>query len=393
MNKIIPNGWKSYSIKEIGTVITGSTPPKKYPVNYGGDLPWIKPPDLDNEMFVFNSSETISKIGREKVRLLPKGTVLVSCIGNIGKIAIAGEVLCTNQQINSIIPNEKIVDSIFLYFTIRRMQPYLQKMASKAVVPLLNKTDFSKIIVNLPPLPTQKKIVAILEKAEKLKGWRKDADELTDELLKSTFLEMFGDPVKNPKDWEKKKLKEFGEVKTGNTPSRKNPEYYGDYIEWIKSDNINTPHTYLTKSEEMLSEEGAKIGRIAPKGSVLVTCIAGSLSCIGNIGIADRDVGFNQQINAIIPNKEVNKLFLYHLILITKNYIQNYSTKSMKGMLSKSTFESIDYIFPPTPIQNEFGVFVKKIGFVKKNQNESKEQIDNLFNSLMQKAFKGELKC
>jgi len=202
---------------------------------------------------------------------------------------------------------------------------------------------------------------------------------------------MFGDPVKNHNGWEKKRLKEFGEVKTGNTPSRKNPEYYGDYIEWIKSDNINTPYIYLTKSEEMLSEEGAKIGRIAPKGSVLVTCIAGSLSCIGNIGIADRDVGFNQQINAIIPNKEVNKLFLYHLILITKNYIQNYSTKSMKGMLSKSTFESIVYIFPPTPIQNEFGTLAKKIGLLKNNQNESKEQIDNLFNSLMQQAFRGEL--
>ena len=391
MNEFVPDGWKRFSIKEIGTVVTGSTPPKKYPENYGGDLPWIKPPDLDNEMVVFNSSETISEIGRQKIRLLPKGTVLISCIGNIGKIAIAGHELCTNQQINSIIPNEKIVDSVFLYFTIRRMQPYMQKMASKAVVPLLNKTNFSNIIVNLPPLLTQKKIVAILEKAEKLKGWRREADELTDELLKSTFLEMFGDPVKNPKGWEKKRLKEFGEVKTGNTPSRKNPEYYGDYIEWIKSDNINTPYIYLTKSEEMLSEEGAKIGRIAPKGSVLVTCIAGSLSCIGNIGIADRDVGFNQQINAIIPNKEVNKLFLYHLILITKNYIQNYSTKSMKGMLSKSTFESIVYIFPPTPIQNEFGTLAKKIGLLKNNQNESKEQIDNLFNSLMQQAFRGEL--
>ena len=202
---------------------------------------------------------------------------------------------------------------------------------------------------------------------------------------------MFGDPVKNYKGWKKVKLKEFGKVKTGNTPSRKIPEYYGDYIDWIKSDNINNPNIYLTKSEEGLSELGEKKGRIAPKGSVLVTCIAGSLSCIGNTAIADREVAFNQQINAIIPNEKVNEFFLYYLILNTKKQIQNSSTKSMKGMLSKSIFESIPFIFPPTDLQNKFGTFAKINEQNRETQKQSQQQINNLFNTLMQKAFKGEL--
>lgn len=248
-----------------------------------------------------------------------------------------------------------------------------------------------RIPIPLPPLPTQRRIVSILEKAEETKRLRAQADELTDRLLQSVFLEMFGDPVRNPKGWDKMKLKCFGEIKTGNTPSRDNKSYYGNYIEWIKSDNINTPYTFLTKSDEMLSEEGAKVGRIVPKGSVLVTCIAGSLSCIGNVAVADREIAFNQQINAIIPNENINTLFLYHLISNTNEYIQNFSTQSMKGMLSKGVFESIPFILPPLPLQQKFARIVEIIESMRHSQNQSKQQIEDLFSALMQKAFRGEL--
>ncbi|MDO8870543.1 MAG: restriction endonuclease subunit S [Methanobacteriaceae archaeon] len=386
------NEWKNYTIKDIGSVVTGNTPPKKDPENYGGNLVWIKPPDLDKRKFVSTSEDTISEIGKKKVRLLPKGSVLVSCIGNIGKIAISDCELCTNQQINSIIPNKDIVDPIFLYYAIKRMKPYLEKIASSAVVPLLNKNDFSKVNIKLPPLETQKKIVEILEKAEKLKEWRAEVDELADEYLKSVFLEMFGNPLTNSKGWNLKELKEFGEIKTGNTPSRKISEYYGDYIEWIKSDNINTPFTYLTTSEERLSKEGSKVARIVPKGSILVTCIAGSISCLGNVAVTDRNVAFNQQINSITP-KGVNELFLYHLILYTKHYLQNFSRSALKGIINKTTFESIPMIYPPNELQEQFGKIVQQVETLKTHQTQSKQKIDNLFNTLMQKAFKGELVC
>jgi len=240
---------------------------------------------------------------------------------------------------------------------------------------------------------TQKKIVSVLEKAELLKQWRRYADELTDDYIRSVFFNMFGDPINNSKKWEKKKLKEFGKIVTGNTPSRKKPEYYGNYIEWIKSDNINTPDIFLTKSQEMLSKEGAEVGRTVPKRSVLVTCIAGSLSCIGNAAISNRDVAFNQQINAIVPNEDVDEFFLYFLILNSKKYIQNYSTKAMKGMVSKSVFESIPFIFPPSELQRKFGSFSKDFIQLREYQEQSKQQINDLFGVLMQKASSGELVC
>ena len=397
MNKLVPDGWKQFSIKEIGTVVTGSTPPKKNPEKYGGDLPWIKPPDLDNEMFVFNSSETISEIGRQKIRLLPKGTVLISCIGNIGKIAIAGHELCTNQQINSIIPNEKIVDSVFLYFTIRRMQPYMQKIASKAVVPLLNKTDFSNIIVNLPPLPTQKKIVAILEKAEQLKGWRREADELTDELLKSTFLEMFGDPVKNQKGWEVVKFGALWKQYKHGYPGRKNLRNpIGTLILRIR--NVRTDKVVYEKldKEEITPEISSKYA--LQKGDLLMVRVNGSSEEIG------RSVIFKGSDEVVIHDDNIIKIVLdsnlvlpeYIQALLKSEYVRSKIARTCKStagqyLLSKTKLYNIDVQCPPLHLQKKFIRIVETLEVISQNQTQSSQQIEDLFNALMQQAFRGEL--
>src|SRR5699024_2223447 len=154
-------------------------------------------------------------------------------------------------------------------------------------------------------------------------------------LKQSVFLDMFGDPTSNPKRYVKKQLKEIGEITTGNTPPRKDKDNYGDYVEWIKTNNINENSIYLSQAIEYLSEKGASIGRVVSENSILVTCIAGSRSSIGRAAIANRRVAFNQQINAISPSEIINTSFLYTQIKILKPYIQSFSTNSMKGMISK----------------------------------------------------------
>lgn len=175
-----------------------------------------------------------------------------------------------------------------------------------------------RLKIPLPPLKEQKRIAAILDKADAIRRKRQQAIELTDQFLRSVFLNTFGDPTANTKDWKVRPLGEIGEIITGNTPSRNHPEYYGNYIEWIKSDNINTSGHFLTTAFEGLSEDGARRGRVARSGSVLVTCIAGSKDCIGNVAIANRAVAFNQQINAIVPLACIDFRYLYTLLLVGK---------------------------------------------------------------------------
>ena len=224
-----------------------------------------------------------------------------------------------------------------------------------------------------------------------MRAKRRDSLVELDALLQATFLDMFGDPVSNPMGWKVVKLGELGTVITGNTPSRKHPEYYGNEIEWIKSDNINDPSFFLTEAKEELSRAGKAVARIAPKDSILVTCIAGSPSCIGNAAIANREVAFNQQINAFIPEGDLNLWYSFGIFLVGKRLIQRASTNSMKGMVSKSAFCTVPIPLPPVDLQHRFAIIVESIEQQKTSQRAHLAELDTLFTSLQQRAFNGEL--
>ena len=213
--------------------------------------------------------------------------------------------------------------------------------------------------IPLPPLETQENIAAVLDKCTALIAKHKLMLEKYDTLIKSRFIEMFGDPVTNPMGWEVKKLKETAEIITGNTPSRKEKDNYGTHIEWIKTDNI-TNLTYVTTASESLSEIGEKLGRSVEAGAILMACIAGSLRSIGRVALTDRKVAFNQQINAIVP-KQYNNLFLYVLFQNTQSYAQSTVNMALKGILSKGKLEELEYIVPPLELQNDFASFVQQI--------------------------------
>ncbi|KHE93442.1 EcoKI restriction-modification system protein HsdS [Candidatus Brocadiaceae bacterium S225] len=251
----------------------------------------------------------------------------------------------------------------------------------------LNKKKLARIQIPLYPFNEQKQIVQTLDTADALRQKRKEQLNLLDDYLKSIFFEMFGDPVVNNKNLTQRKIGDVGEVVTGNTPSRQKKEYYGHFIEWIKSDNINTPEFVLTTAGEFLSKIGVEVGRVVPKGSVLVTCIAGSPDCIGNCAISDREVAFNQQINAFIPAKEIKTEFFFAQLYICKRLVQQASTESMKGMVSKSRFSEIKILVPPIEEQMCFVKIFNSIVQMRNKMRASLDEMDNHFNAIMQRYF------
>jgi len=255
----------------------------------------------------------------------------------------------------------------------------------------IDRERFLNLEIPLPPLKEQKRIAAILDKADGIRRKRQQAMAMADEFLRSVFLDMFGDPVTNPKGWEIKEVKKIGKVTTGNTPSRKRPDYYGDDVEWIKSDNINTPSHYLTRAAEGLSSKGKAVGRTVGKDAILVTCIAGSPDCIGNLALADREVAFNQQINALETNDRVDELFMYSQLMVGKKLIQKASTNSMKGMVSKGKFELIPVMVPPMDMQLQFSrIFCKQMKMVQNMELHSK-QGERSFSALAQELLSGRI--
>ncbi len=246
--------------------------------------------------------------------------------------------------------------------------------------------------IPLPPLEDQKRIAHLLGKVEGLIARRKQHLQQLDDLLKSVFLEIFGDPVRNEKGWDKPELKQFGKISTGNTPPRKDSSNYSSkHIEWIKTDNISADSVFISQAAEYLSEAGATKARTVTKGALMVACIAGSVESIGRAALTNRTVAFNQQINAIQPKKDVNPFYLYVLFKVSKAYIQSHASKGMKKILTKGDFEKITMIKPPVDLQNQFAAIAEKVEGLKSRYQQSLTDLENLFGALSQKAFKGEL--
>lgn len=260
------------------------------------------------------------------------------------------------------------------------------KNCSGATQKAITNTGLKKIIVNIPDYKHQDEVVEKLDAVSRIISLYQNELKCFDELVKARFVEMFGDPVCNTFNWPKIELGKQCEITTGNTPSRAESENYGTFIEWIKSDNINTPSTFLTVAQEYLSEIGFQKCRFVESGSLLMTCIAGSLNCIGNVAITDRRVAFNQQINAITPKYD-NVLYLYWLIILSKPIIHRTINMALKGILSKSQLSSIEFPFPPLSLQNQFASFVTQVDKSKVAVQKSLDEAQLLFDNLMQQYF------
>ena len=250
----------------------------------------------------------------------------------------------------------------------------------------LTQAAMCKMKIPLRTLEEQSHIVDELNRIVKIKKLRQQELEILDNLIQARFVEMFGDSRSNPFGFEKKMLKDTCKVITGNTPSRAIVEYYGNYIEWIKTDNIVSGILNPTLATESLSEKGMNVGRIVEKDSILMACIAGSIASIGRVCVTDRTVAFNQQINAVVP-EQYNVLFLYVLLLISKDYLVEDINMALKGILSKSKLEEKEFIVPPMKLQEQFADFVKQVNKLKVEVQKSLDETQTLFDSLMQKYF------
>ena len=247
----------------------------------------------------------------------------------------------------------------------RYLECYLQSYDFSRVIsgtsqPQITRQGLSKVLIPLAPFDVQLDIAADFAHLSSIEdNCKKQLNEL-DDLVKSRFIEMIGDPLTAKTPWKAVPLGESCEIVTGNTPPRADKNNYGDYIEWCKTDNI-TDDKYLTTATEMLSEVGATKSRIAPEGSILMACIAGSMKSIGKVAVANRRVAFNQQINAVIPGSDLQTDYLLWLLKLSKDYLCSSVNMQLKGILNKSALSAKVFPVPPLALQQEFANFVTQV--------------------------------
>jgi type I restriction enzyme S subunit len=390
-------GWREVILGDIAEVVGGKPAPQD-PIAFADNgVPFVRMKDLGRYHLTTNLLEVDDRIdfdfaASRRLTPLKAGAILMPRSGSVAlnHRAILGVDAVIVSHICALLPDSSKVSNKYLYYYLCTVT--LEKITKKTTgLDAISFSDLRKLLVPLPPLGEQHRIAVVLDKADAIR--RKNASLLAtaDDLLTSAFLDMFGDPLTNRKKLPVAPIKELAQVITGNTPPRSNPENYGPGMEWIKSDNINMPGVFLTSAVETLSARGRQIARTAPAGATLVTCIAGSPNSIGNCALSDREVAFNQQINAAIPKAGIDPYFLYCQFRVGKRAVQASSTNSMKGMVSKGKFQEIGFLKPSLEDQNAFGRFVQSLVGTVDQLRAAVSESEALFQSVSRRAFRGGL--
>lgn len=319
--------------------------------------------------------------------LVNKNDVLIAWDGaNAGTVGFGLDGFIGSTIARLEILNDNISTNYFGWY-LRTKSKYLRDNSTGATIPHINKSVLESLKIPLQPLPIQKQIAEILEKADQAKQKRKEANKLTDEFLQSVFIEMFGDPVKNPKGWP---LEDVISNCSCIVPGRDKPKSFTGKIPWITTDDlVQLGTTRFSKKKLGLDTSEIKEvrARIIPKGSVLLTCVGD----LGVISIAANDMVINQQLHSFQCSHILNNIFLMFCLSFQKSYMYKMATSTTVPYMNKSVCNSIPIVLPPIKLQQQFAEIVNKTESLKEKQKQSEQELENLFQSLMQKAFKGEL--
>ena len=256
-------------------------------------------------------------------------------------------------------------------------------LAAGANINNLRNEHIDGLKIRVPPVSEQRRIAAILDKADALRAKRRDAIAKVDELLKSVFLDMFGEPLYNPKKWPRRPLVEIALVQTGGTPPASAAGMFDGDIPFITPSDLGGE---VETSRRTVTRKGAEAARVAKAGSTLVCCIGAT---IGKMGFIRRDGAFNQQINAVTWTGAVLPLYGYHAMRFLSNEIAHKGASTTLPILKKSSFEKLELIVPPPAEQNRFNEFAERMTVQSKKLQSSANSLSETFSSLQSVLFRG----
>lgn len=395
---------KTVKIKNIGRVVSGATPSRFIPEYWNGHIPWITPKEIGQlkTPFLTKSVEQITEAGLKScsATILPKKSIIFSSRAPIGLVAVNEIEVCTNQGFKSIVPNENI-DPLYVYYALKINRRKLNDLGTGTTFKELSKTSFENFKIPLPEsLAEQQKIAYILSKAEALIQKRKETINGLDEYLKSTFLEMFSSSLfGNRQTRLGKHLKLIGgeAFKSSDFVEFTDPD---KVIPVIKIGTINKGYfdksTLSYVSRELLS----KYRNFIEPNNLLIT-LTGTVGKddYGNtLIIPDNDVFeyyyLNQRVAKIVADPQIfNNSFLNHLFKYKpfKRELLRSNRGVRQANLSNSDIYNAKIVIPSIELQQYFELINYHIEALKAKQEASLRELEQLYQSLMQRAFKGEL--
>ncbi|BAO54074.1 restriction endonuclease subunit S [Nonlabens marinus] len=394
--------------KSIGSLAkrikTGSTPKTTEILNFeDANYSWFTPSDFStSKLTLKNSSRMISEYAvSNSATLFEPLTILITCIGDIGNSGIIEKESSANQQITGVLVNESIINPYLFNYLIRHNKKVLQNKSNQAVVPILNNKNLKEIKLSFPKdLEIQKKIVTILDKAKSILNKREETIAKYDELLRATFLEMFGSPMERPNQWKINPINDCIEkITAGSSYGGENKKELENNEFGVLKISAVTKGIFNPDEYKAVKRDNIKKELVHPKKGDLLFSRANTLELVGATSIVDEDYDklfLPDKIWKIDTNETLIKKVYLHYVLQNKDVRKSFlsiATGSSGSMLniSMAKFRNIRIPFPNIELQEQFEEKYSKYIEIRRKLNLSKEYFETLQKALSQLAFKGDL--
>lgn len=357
--------WRCNKLGDLGDFKTGGTPSSKHEEFYNGTIPFISTPSLGPNYI----DETAAKylITQEAIdscatTLIPAGSLIIGTRINVGQSSINKIPLCTNQDIVSMMNVSENYDLLFLKHCIEQYVPYLDSQKKGATIKGITVDLLKSISIPEPPIDLQRQYVNFVQQVDKSKAIVQKCIDKYDQLVKSRFIEMFGNPLNQTSEYEYAPIMSFSKCVAGATPSTLIDEYWDDgTIPWLSSGEVNQGRIYST--EKKITQKGYDncSTHIVPAHTVLIA-LAGQGKTRGTVAVTEIELCTNQSICSIITDKTIEADYLYHALKIQYDRIRSMSNgDGGRGGLNLKIVGKITVPKPPIVLQQQFAKFVQQV--------------------------------
>ena len=372
---------------DICEIQSGGTPARSNCTYWeGGTIPWVKISDIKGKHL--NKTEeyiTESGLQNSSAKLFPKGTILYTIFATLGETCILDIDAATNQAIAGLTVKSDIIYREYLYYYLFSLKSVVDNLGRGVAQNNINMSILRNLPVPLPPLDEQRKIAAVLDKVSDLIAKRRQQLDKLDELVKSRFIEMFGDPTYNPKGYKIKKLSQLGELNRGVSKARprNSPELLGGPYPLVQTGEVTASELYINTYENTYSEKGLAQSRMWPKGTLCITIAAN----IAQTAILNIDACFPDSVVGFIPGKEVTQIYMHYWFTFFQKILEEQAPQVAQKNINLKILNDLDVMVPERTLQEQFEKLVNQTDKSKLAIQKSLEKLEILKKALLQKYF------
>jgi len=395
----------AFPLVELGSLcqfMNGGTPSRKVAQYFEGDIPWITGMDVTSDVITTARHYiTEEAIKSSATNIVPKGNILLVTRTGVGKVAIAGVDICISQDFTAVLPDRTKIDERFLFHYLRSRQQYFVGQQRGATIKGVTREVVAKLEVPLPPLPEQRRIAAILDKADAIRRKRQEAVGLVETLLQSAYLEIVGPGPPDFSTWSAFRISELAEprknsMRTGPFGSTlRHSEFVESGVAVLGIDNAVQNRFAWAERRFITHEkyEGLKRYTVKP-GDVIITI----MGTTGRSAVVPDDIPVaisTKHLATITVNREIvhpeylsNAVHRDPMIL---RQIRAANRGAIMAGLNLGIIKELELRVPPIEQQHRFAEAIQSVRALEDRLRKTRETEDSLFNSLVQRAFRGEL--